>query len=126
MNATVTDCSLDWLWAVGDRVGKDPKGYFPVPNRKGRDLERVNKEQIPRRSAPRNDKGVGSSDKVEAFCGREPECSEGGSPQPKSRATRGNSSLPYPNFTKRRGEYGEAAFLTKAASMGSGVAKSRW
>ena len=108
MNATVTECSLDWLCAVGDGVGKGPKGYFPVPSRK----VRGKKEQIPpRRTAPcRN---------VEALSRRE----RSGSLLPKSRAERGNSPLSDRTFTKRRGEYGEAAFLTKAASMGIGVAK---
>ena len=60
---------------------------------------------------------------VEAFWGREAERREAGSPQPKSRATRGTSPEYIPRHSKQRGELGEAAFLAKAASMGIGVAK---
>src|SRR5262249_36592856 len=78
----------------------------------------------------KNTKRTGELSEVEAVCGRE----RSGSPQPKSRACRGtsnpidestetNSSKPKRKNTKRTGEFSEAAFLTKATSLGFKVAK---
>ena len=86
----------------------------------------------PKKPRPRkNTKRTGEFSEVEASCGRDPERSEGGSLQPKSRAQRGTSTSPCSPLhkksarknTKRTGEFSEAAFLTKATGLGFRVAK---